>query len=125
MLAIARMLHLTKIAPEAELCPIIINAKAVIRYRYNRDQQTTVHGAFARAVSGTGTSGRCPKTQKSVLKGGLTAAQLWDLRYDATYYVFGWYLKEAQDKDRDTENKENEPEEKTFAWLKEEEATEG
>jgi hypothetical protein len=125
MLAIAQMLHLTKMLPEAELRPIIINAKMVVRYQSNRTQETKAHKAFARAVSDTGTSGRCPKAKKILLKGGLTATQLGDLPCDATYLVPGWYLKEVEDEDKDTENKENEPEKKTFVWLKQDEVSGG
>jgi hypothetical protein len=69
----------------------------------------------------TGTSNLYPKARKIVLKGGLTDRQLLDLQREAIYNVPGWHLKQIQDEDKDTENKENEPEEKTFVWLKQEE----
>jgi hypothetical protein len=121
ILAIAQVLCLTNLAPEAELRRIVINAKTVVWYRSNRTQELNPHQAFRQALSNAETPGRCPKAREMVLKGGLTARQLRDLPQDAAYNVPGWHLKDIHDGDKDTENKENEPEEKTWVWLKQEE----
>jgi hypothetical protein len=121
ILEMAKVLCLTKSVPEAELRPLVINAKTVVCHRSDRTKELNSCQAFRRALSCTGTSNLYPKARKIVLKGGLTDRQLLDLPLEAIYSVPGWHLKEIQDEDKDTENKENEPEGKTFVWLKQEE----
>jgi hypothetical protein len=118
MLAIAQILHLTKIVPETQLPRFSINAEIVARYKSNRSKETGPYQAFARTASDNGTSGRCPTAGQVMLKAGLTASQLGHLSRAASTHVAGWCLKERQDENKDTENKENELEEKTFIWLK-------
>jgi hypothetical protein len=70
MQAIAQILRRANICPEAELPQFSINAKEVARYRFGSSNDTGAVEAFARAASDIGTSGRCPKALKVVLKGG-------------------------------------------------------
>ena len=73
ILAIAQVLCLTNLSPEAELRQTVINAKTVVWYRSNRTQELNPHQVFRQALSDAGTSGRYPKAREMAMKGGLTA----------------------------------------------------
>jgi len=109
------ILCLTNLSPEAELRQTVINAKTVVWYRSNRTQELTPHQAFRQVLSDAGTSSRHPKAREIAMKGGLTARQPRDMPQDAAYNAPGRHLKDIHDGDKDTENKENELEEKTWS----------